>query len=215
VKLMKVPKQPFTFLMKDQAERLLSHTRSAAPNVFPLYALAVFRGMRMGELYGLRWCDVDLDRKVIVVRRNYERDFPKDKEPRWVPLDNHLARILKQWCAVCPSKEFVFPFENGEARLYPKPPRGFEAHLKAAGCPRVRFHDLRHTAASLMVMAGASLQSVQAILGHSTIAMTERYAHHSAEHVANEAAKLSFKIQKGLGQLVAMDGGRDQAGARG
>lgn len=75
------------------------------------------------------------------------------------------------------------------------------------GGPCVRFHDLRHTAASLMVMAGASMQSVQAILGHSTIAMTERYAHHSAEHVAREAAKLSFTIQNGLGKLVALDRG--------
>jgi hypothetical protein len=187
VKLMKVPKQPFKFLLKNQAE----------------------------TLYGLQWCDLDLDRKVVVVRRNYARDFPKDKEPRYVPIDADLARILKQWRAVSPSAEFVFPFDDGKPRLYPKAPRGFELHLTSARCPRVRFHDLRHTAASLMVMAGASLQSVQAILGHSTIAMTERYAHNSAEHVAREAAKLSFTIQNGLGQLVAMDGGRSQAGVGG
>jgi len=199
VKLMKVPKQPFKFLLKAQAEALLSWSQRNAPEVFPLYALAVGRGLRMGELYGLRWCDLDLDRRMVVVCRSYARDYPKDKEPRTVPIDESLAAILRQWRTVCPSTEFVFPFDNGQPRLYPKAPRGFESHLKAVGCPRVRFHDLRHTAASLMVMAGASLQSVQVILGHSTIAMTERYAHHSAEHVAREAAKLSFSIQTSPG----------------
>ena len=114
--------------------------------MFPLYAPGIGRGMRMGELCRLQWCDVDLDRKVVVVRRNYARDFPKDKEPRYVPIDAALAKILKQWRAVCPSKEHVFPFEDGSPRLYPKPPRGFADHLKRAGCPRVRFHDLRHHA---------------------------------------------------------------------
>lgn len=58
-------------------------------------------------------------------------------------------------------------------------------------------------------VSGASLQRMQAILGHSTIAMTEKYAHNSPDHIARGAAKLQLSIQNGIGQPVAIDGGHE------
>jgi integrase len=91
-----------------------------------------------------------------------------------------------------------------------KPPVEFTTHLTDSRCHSITFHDLRHTAASLMVMSGASLRFVQQQLGHSTILVTEKYAHLSPDFVASEADRVSLNVQNGLGQLVALDGGKAQ-----
>ena len=74
--------------------------------------------------------------------------------------------------------------------------RVFNPALKAAGLRRIRFHDLRHTAGSQMVMAGVDLRTVQKILGHRTPLMTMRYAHLSDEHMAEAAAKLQDRLKR-------------------
>ena len=116
---------------------------------------------------------------------------------------------LKDWRRVCPpgDDELVFPQADGKARARERSPIGFEDLLTAARCHTITFHALRHTAASLMVMSGISLRAVQATLGHSTIAVTERYAHLSPSFQETEAGRLSLDLQPGLGQVVALDGG--------
>jgi integrase len=217
VRLLPVPEQAFDFLAREEAERLLSHTRSAAANDYPLYATAIYCGLRMGELYGLQWRDVDLERGVMTVRRSYQQPYTKSKKVRRVRMNKQLALILKDWQRVCPApptppgqpaaEPLVFPRTDGTMRMREKPPVDFAAHLAAARCHAITFHDLRHTAASLMVMAGASLRFVQQQLGHSTIVVTEKYAHLSPDFVAAEADRVSLDLQNGLGQIVALDGG--------
>ena len=210
VKLLSVAETAFDFLPRDEAERFLSHAATAAPGDAALYTAAIFTGMRMGELYGLRWGDVDLERGLITVRRSYDRDYTKSKRVRHVRINKQLSVVLKGWRDRCPKGDagLVFPMPDGARRARERPPKGFAATLAAARCHRVRFHDLRHTAASLLVMAGVSLRAVQQQLGHSTIAVTERYAHVAPDFMEREADRLSLNVQQGLGTLVALDGGR-------
>jgi site-specific recombinase XerD len=91
----------------------------------------------------------------------------------------------------------VFPTPAGTMRTPEDPPPRFERQLAEAGCHRITFHDLRHTAASMMVMSGMALRTVQQQLGHSTIAITERYAHLAPSFVNDEVERLKFDIERG------------------
>jgi len=195
VKLLSVPETSFDFLQRDEAERFLSHVTVAAPNDAALYTTAIFTGQRMGELYGLVWPDLDLSRGLITVRRSYDRPFTKSKKVRHVRINKQLSAVLKAWRDVCPKGPLglVFPLPDGGGRPRERPPKGFSDLLIAARCHPIRFHDLRHTAASLLVMAGVSLRAVQQQLGHSTITVTEKYAHLADDFVATEIAKFSLK----------------------
>jgi integrase len=203
VKLLPQPETDFEYLRKDEASRFLSWTAEHAADTFPLYAAAVYTGARMGELYGLCWVDVDLDQRVVTISRSYEQPYTKSKKIRRVPLNSELVDILRRWRPLCPPGELVFPRPDGTMRRSEKRPNGFKEHLVGAKVHAITFHDLRHTAASLMVMAGVSLRTVQKILGHSVITTTERYAHLAPDFMANEADRLSFDL-KPAPNLVAL-----------
>jgi integrase len=219
VRLLPVPETAFDYLKRDEAERLLSWTKANAPNEYPLYAAAIYAGARMGELYGLRWADVDLAQGLMTVQRSYEQPYTKSKKVRRVRIGKQLSLELKDWHRVCPppascvgekaAPPLVFPKPDGSMRRREAPPVGFTQHLAGARCHGITFHDLRHTAASLMVMAGAALRFVQQQLGHSTILVTEKYAHLSPEFVGTEADRVSLDVQNGLGQVVVLQGGRE------
>jgi integrase len=210
VKLLPVAEIGFDFLHRDEAERFLSHVNAAEPDDAALYTAAIYLGARMGELYGMRWADLDLEKGLVTIKRSYGQNFTKSKKIRHVRINKQLALVLKAWRDRCPKGELelVFPMPDGSARARERPPAGFAKVLAAARCHNIRFHDLRHTAASLMVMSGISLRAVQATLGHSTIAVTERYAHLAPDFQEREADRLSLNVQQGLGQLVALDGDR-------
>jgi site-specific recombinase XerD len=76
-------------------------------------------------------------------------------------------------------------------------PTDFKDNIKDSGCHAITFHDLRHTAASLMVQAGVSLRAVQQILGHCSVVVTERYAHLAPGFQASEAERLHFDLTRG------------------
>ena len=205
VKLLPVPEQDFDYLQRDEIERLLGWTAENADGEFALYAAAVYTGARMGELYGLRWSDVNIDGGRITLRRSYDREYTKSKRIRRVPINRQLSIILREWRGRCPLDELVFPRDDGTMRIRERPPAGFNEHLAGARCHAITFHDLRHTAASHMVMAGMHLRTVQNILGHSTIQVTERYAHLATDFMSTDVDRLSLDIGR-WGRLQALDG---------
>lgn len=166
----------------------------------PMVATAIYCGLRKGELFGLRWCDVQLDAARIDVVRSY-RLAPKSGKARHVALHPEIVRVLRVWKEQCPAtpEGLVFPIE-------PEPDRlrmgaefdtlGLPYAFDLAGCHRPAdghaWHMLRHTFASHAVMAGASLYEVQRLLGHATPIMTQRYAHLAPDHLASVVARLSF-----------------------
>lgn len=151
-----------------------------------MVALAVNTGMRHGELLGLQWPDVDWRTGLLHVRRQFTSygyiPLKSRKSERAIPLGaDTLAVLRRHWERrqfTQPEALPVFCDAKGQpwSRKFTLPQ--FYALLEAAGLPRVRFHDLRHTAATLMLEAGVHPKVVQERLGHASIAITlDTYSH--------------------------------------
>ena len=173
----------------DEIRALLAKTGEISPvNEVgrPLVITALFTGLRASELRGLTWSHVDFEKKLIHVRQR--ADFrgamgsPKSKAGnRDVPMSPLVVNTLRQWRLVCPRTELglVFPTRNGGIIRHSGMFRIWHGLLEAAGLPqRYRFHDLRHTAASLLIEQGWQPKKIQEVMGHSSIQMTfDRYGH--------------------------------------
>ena len=166
----------------EELERLLK----ALPAFYrPLVACAAYTGMRLGELRALTWQDVNFDRGLIYVHRAMDLDvvrlYTKTKSSRTVGLPDHVAVLLRQWASQCPSSELglVFPRPSGRV-LDPSDfrRRVFKPALVRAGIdPSFRIHDLRHTAASWYVCAGASVVDLMRVFGWTQMQTAMRYIH--------------------------------------
>jgi len=166
----------------EELERLVA----ALPAFYrPLVVCAAYTGMRLGELRALTWQDVNFDRGLIYVRRAMDLDvvrlYTKTKSSRTVGLPDHLAVLLRQWATECPPSELglVFPRPSGRV-LEPSDfrKRVFKPALVRAGLdPSFRIHDLRHTAASWYVRAGASVVDLMRVFGWTQMQTAMRYIH--------------------------------------
>lgn len=184
---------------RDEIRRFLDAARAEPePIVFVLYATAVYTGMRAGELAGLRWSDVDFDRRTINVRRSYDGKTKTRASRRFVPIVDALLPTLREWHAEC-SGELVFP--NAAGNMHDQSARIFQETLHRvldrAGFVRptegrsrhvIHFHSLRHTFACHWRLNGGALDDLIRVLGHTSKAMTEHYAnvggYHRPEHFA-------------------------------
>lgn len=164
------------FLSDDERARLLDACKASKwPRLYLLVMLALTTGARKGELLALRWHNVDFERRLVHVGQS------KNGEPKALPL---VPAAVESLAAVRGAPgALVFP-----SRLNPAKPMAFEARwaqaLQAAGIKAFRFHDLRHSCASLLAQAGATLLEIADLLGHRQIAMTHRYSHLAASHRA-------------------------------
>ena len=143
---------------------------------WPKIDLAIHTGLRQAEQFGLRWSDIDFQQRVITVRQS------KSGRARRVVMNETAVRILRD----LPSRqrsEFVFPSRGGTTSMdaHNFANRVFRPALGRARIDDFRWHDLRHTFASRLVILGASLRAVQEEMGHATILMTMRYSHLSVE----------------------------------
>ena len=151
----------------------------------PIVTLALHTGCRRGELFNLCWRDVDLVGALLTVTG----DSAKSGLSRRIPLNSEAVKVLRAWKPANPERDgYVFPGEDG-ARLEDIK-TAFLKLVKDATIERFRFHDLRHTFASKLVMAGVDLNTVRELLGHADLKMTLRYAHLAPEHKAAAVAKL-------------------------
>jgi integrase len=133
----------------------------------------------------MRWQDVDLTRRIVTVAAAHA----KSGRTRYVPLNDEAVRILKTWrTSDVASTGYVFPGAGGARLIDVK--TAWMSLLRVAGVTGFRFHDLRHTFASRLVMAGVDLNTVRELLGHADLKMTLRYAHLAPEHKAAAVAKL-------------------------
>lgn len=141
-----------------------------------LILLAVSTGMRLGELLALRWTAVDFDNRSIIVE-NTTSFRTKSGDERRIPLARNTVDILARRKSETEDSEFVITNKTGRPIQVTYASQRFKHYARLARLPEhVHFHSLRHTCASWLVMQGESLSVVQAILGHSTIAVTEKYA---------------------------------------
>lgn len=172
-----------------------------------LYRLALLTGMRRGELVGLRWDDLNVDEGVLTVRRSVQRVAgtvqvvePKtSRSHRTIALPDSAVSTLREqrvhqieqglrvgrpWSPA----DFVFGKPDGEPLEPSSVTVRFQALLAAAGLPRMRFHDLRHATASLLIADHVPARVVMEMLGHSSITTTMNIYAHVMPALQREAA---------------------------
>jgi integrase len=153
-------------------------------HVTPIVLLALNTGLRRGELLALKWTDVDVVGRRLAVRGA----AAKSGITRHIPLNDEALQLLREWQPCCSSEVLVFPGPDGNRMTSLK--TSWLKIIKAAKLEDFTFHDLRHTFASKLVMAGVDLNTVRELLGHANITMTLRYSHLAPEHKAAAVAKL-------------------------
>ncbi len=185
-------------LSAEEARKLVNAARG--DRLEALYVLAIHTGMRRGELLGLKWSDVDLENARVSIQRTLTRvdngkrhalGDPKTKKSRRTVrltpqavevLKSHLERQIREIDALGDHYDDQGLIFTSEARTPINPSnlrqRSFAPLLNEAGLPHIRFHDLRHTCATLLLSTGVHPKFVQELLGHATIAITlDTYSH--------------------------------------
>lgn len=192
-----------------QVDRLLTVVESH--RLYAMYVVEVTTGLRQAELIGLRWPRVEIDKEPyhILVREQIRpvdgkrvRMSPKSKRSRRdIPIDNDLASVLREhrtrWREeklrlsrenpAWQTTDLVFPSEVGTPIGHENLRRHFYAALAKAKLNKIRFHDLRHSAGSLMLARNINIVAVSEILGHSSVAVTAQVYAHSFTDQKREA----------------------------
>jgi integrase len=173
------------FLSDAERDRLLDAcAQSSCEALLPIVKLALATGARKGEILALQWSGVDLE------HRRVRFADTKNGESRTVPLAPMAVDALKAWRANRLRVGPVFPLLLGTVDF------AWRAARASVGLDDVRFHDLRHSAASYLAMSGASLMDIAAILGHKTLAMVKRYSHLSEQHTTAAIDRMAEKFLK-------------------
>jgi integrase len=187
IKTLKEPEGIVRFLSDEERERLLVECKAHSQDLYTIIVLALSTGARRNEIMGLTWADVDLKSGLVTFTKT------KNGDRRTVPITGHALELVKDIASQRRFKnDFLFP-----GRRTGKPmaiENIFQAALSRAGIENFRFHDLRHSAASYLVMAGVDMRTVAEILGHRDLKMTHRYAHLSRAHVSDAVGKLDGAI---------------------
>jgi len=190
VKPLYVPIKPVRVLSPEEISRL---TEACPPAILPVFLCALHTGARLQEVLNLRWADINSgERNIHILKTKTDRD-------RRVPINDRLWEVLLKQKEGSNS-EFVFTSEKTGTKFTGSAiEKAWAKILKKSGVAHTRWHDLRHNFASHLVAAGVDLVTVKDLLGHSSIAMTMRYAHSSPINQRHAVALLNnrFEVQGG------------------
>ncbi len=203
-----------TVLDENQIQAILIVAQEEQPAFFPLYQLALTTGMRQGELLGLSWDDLDWNRGTLIVKHQLQRikgkglclTPPKTKAGhRTIKIGNTTIAMLSEhqrtqfktmtcrdpdWA----DKNLVFAQDNGKPIGPRKIQKAFKRILATAGLPAIRFHDLRHTAATHMIIKGVDIPTVSRRLGHTKASTTLDIYAHTVPGLQDKAADIMDEI---------------------
>ena len=187
--LLKVNNQRIRYLTEDEIAKLLDQCR-LQKHLHRIVTCAINTGMRRGEILTLRW--EQIRNGFIYLEKT------KTKNRREIPINHDLARVFKEIRKEQElSSKYVFTYNS---RTIQRVERAFKGAVRRAGIKDFKFHDLRHTFASHVIMRGGSLKDVQELLGHKTMSMTLRYSHLSQEH-----KKKAVNLLNGLTSSIKFD----------
>jgi len=174
VKLLEENNRRLRYLSKEECQNLISNCQG---NTKAIAVTALNTGMRKGEILSLKWDNLDLKHGFILL------DSTKNGERREIPI-NDTVRGSLQGLTRRIDIPYVF-YDPATCKPYGDIKRSFNTALRRAGIRDFHFHDLRHTFASHLIMAGVDLTTVSRLLGHKTLTMTLRYAHLAPSHMVN------------------------------
>ena len=154
-------------LLEPEETRLL---QACSGHLRPILIVALNTGMRRGEIFKLKWADVDVEKREIRIAES------KSGKMRFLPTNSALLGLLKSLMGQAKSEGHIF-LNPESGKPYTDVKRAFDGACRRAGVKNLRFHDLRHTFASRLVRRGADLKIVQELMGHASIVTTQRYLH--------------------------------------
>ena len=170
------------YLTPEEETKLRAEMETRWASHVPELDLALHTGLRLSEMYGLDWQDVDLARCLILIRRG------KNGESRYARLNSVALKALDELRKRGDGTGAVIRNLEGEPLAGPR--YWFEKAIEKAGIANFHWHDLRHTFASRLTMAGVGLRATQDALGHKSVAMTVRYSHLAPDFLLNVVEKL-------------------------
>jgi len=193
----RAPEPELAFWDRWETARFLEVCKQVEPGLHPLAFTSLRTGLRRGEIIGLQAWDVQLRQAQFHVRRSVVRGVegpPKSKASRVVPMGPGLQSFMETRLQGREGEDLVFPGPSGGWWTPSQIRKPFGRAIAAAGVPRIRWHDLRHSYASQLVIEGVPLAVVQQLLGHSDIRTTLRYAHLRPSTLAQHVAVLDAPI---------------------
>ncbi len=177
IKTLKVPPQKFDFFSPEEFERLVA-SAAQEPDWHAAVLAAGEAGLRMGEILGLEWGDVDLSAGTLTVMRNDWRGHigsPKSGKDRKIPLTSRLAAALRAIRHL--KSKRVFCHQSGQPFAFYEMANALKRQERRAGLRQTGWHTLRHTFCSHLAGRGVAAVVIKRLAGHSSIAVTNRYMH--------------------------------------
>jgi integrase len=205
VKLLEENNRRLRYLSKEECHNLLNQCDS---HVRPIVVMGLSTGMRKNEILGLTWDNVDMKHGFILL------EHTKNGERREIPINATARAALK---SVTRRLDVPYVFHDDETgKRYGDIKKGFSGACRRAGIKDFHFHDLRHTFASHLVMAGKDLTTVKDLLGHKTLTMTLRYSHLAPAHKAAAVEVMDDILNDAVidHQKHVVTGGDHQAGKK-
>jgi integrase len=184
----------YRFLTHAEADNLLDILKKKNKDIYEMAMLSLHCGLRAGEIFSLIWGDVNFDEKTIFIRD------PKNKKNRFAFMTQDVNDILASRKI---DKNNKLLYTNSKGNKLKEIPKKFREIIGQTELnngvydtrDKVVFHTLRHTYASWLVQNGVDLYTVKELMGHSTLAMTERYAHLAKENLKNAVKKLEDSMK--------------------
>ena len=194
--MVKVPESKKSVLTTTEVDIFLREAKNTNHRFYPVWVLALFTGMRSGELYALKWSDIDMDSQIISVSRawNSKNGFTptKNQKTRVVPISQELLSFLKKLKLESGKSEFVLPrlieWERGEAA------RIIREFCRSLSISEIKFHDLRATFITNLLAQGEPLVRVMATVGHSDMETTNVYLRLAGVELKGTTENLAYKL---------------------
>lgn len=167
---------------------------------YPVWVIALMTGMRSGELFALRWTDIDFEAKTISVSKQWTSkngfSSTKTRRSRVVPISEDLLKFLKEWKLKRGSDEFVLPhlteWKTGTQAVVTR------EFCESIGITPIKFHDLRATFITNLLARGESLARVMAIVGHHQLKTTNGYLRRAGVEVQGATERLGYKVPESV-----------------
>lgn len=197
LELPKIQTQEVEVFTLEEVADILKALEKEPIRIKALIEVALFTGMRRGEIVGLKWSDINFERKRLSVKRSIYKpkgEKAREKEPKskagfrtmTIPdrlittlleykeqQDKHIAFLSDGW----ENKDYIFTEENGYVMNPQTPTKQFDHFLKRHGIRHLKFHGLRHTSATMLLAGGCDIKTVSVRLGHADLDTTNIYVH--------------------------------------